>query len=680
MKVSLFLFFSFLSICSAHSTSIFNIGETIKDFVDKAKATSDSFAKITVNSILKDMYKTEYKRMSVSNELHKNFNSNKNYKRHTNTSTRYIYNSNKDVILYNPTFSYMNNTETTEDFIFKISNTSNTTNQSSSLLKAKKSDNKRNSDTITKEINVSYLNITSYKNASLDKSNSSNTYINATNDNQGKFTNRHDNKKQYMRRSKKLHKNNPTLSEIEESDSPYQYKSEIRNITLIFPDTFDSCSLKIIDLVTYKITKQTKFIEHLILSNNFNKLEPIGVFSESSIVNISFYSYNKKLNIFSVFFSDNYINRRVSNKKKRIKDNLFESFSKSNKKDNVFTNNETYNNQSKKIKNNNKKIYTNDKANISSMNSINKSTLEDEIISRKFKINEKMLNDQKKVYQNNDHNITSHNNDTDINDEYEITIRYEYIVDNIIKLERDHNLFNKNDTRGILLNLNEAGHFKSQIKDVYRNTNSTIGENESNITNINLSDLNTSTSNEDTEKQSEENDTTNTTNINATNTNRQNTTSSVNSFVSNTIIWKVVNQNFYDNNENFTINFKIPNIIIKKMEGELEITPAMKMLEEPNNNNNTNINNSINNSSNNTNTVDDNIINELSHKFHDYTTYTYNEILIPQKVLVFKTKFKAIYTKCEYIKISTFVVLLGALFIIVVILMIYVLISSILSN
>jgi len=83
----------------------------------------------------------------------------------------------------------------------------------------------------------------------------------------------------------------------------YSYNRKLSFI-LPFNKEDDSCSIKIIDKVFYKINKNTKVIEHLILNNNFEYLDFKGVYSESKDVEINFFSYNKKLHIVSVFLSD----------------------------------------------------------------------------------------------------------------------------------------------------------------------------------------------------------------------------------------------------------------------------------------------------------------------------------------------------------------------------------------
>ena len=63
------------------------------------------------------------------------------------------------------------------------------------------------------------------------------------------------------------------------------------------------CSIFVNDTVTYNNINNVNFVEHMILHNNAENIDPKGVYSED--VNINFFAFNKKLNIFSVYFDNN---------------------------------------------------------------------------------------------------------------------------------------------------------------------------------------------------------------------------------------------------------------------------------------------------------------------------------------------------------------------------------------
>jgi hypothetical protein len=60
------------------------------------------------------------------------------------------------------------------------------------------------------------------------------------------------------------------------------------------------CTVNINDTVHYNIVNPVNFVEHMILHNNADSIDAKGVFSEDIAIN--FFAFNKKLNIFSVYF------------------------------------------------------------------------------------------------------------------------------------------------------------------------------------------------------------------------------------------------------------------------------------------------------------------------------------------------------------------------------------------
>jgi hypothetical protein len=66
------------------------------------------------------------------------------------------------------------------------------------------------------------------------------------------------------------------------------------------------CSIIFNDTVHYQKMSNFNLIEHMILHNNAETVEPKGVYSED--MNVNFFAFNKKLNIFNVYF-DNHNNK-----------------------------------------------------------------------------------------------------------------------------------------------------------------------------------------------------------------------------------------------------------------------------------------------------------------------------------------------------------------------------------
>lgn len=66
------------------------------------------------------------------------------------------------------------------------------------------------------------------------------------------------------------------------------------------------CSVFINDTIAYENINNRNFVEHMILHNNAEVIDPKGVYSDD--ININFFAFNRKLNIFSVYF-DNKANK-----------------------------------------------------------------------------------------------------------------------------------------------------------------------------------------------------------------------------------------------------------------------------------------------------------------------------------------------------------------------------------
>jgi hypothetical protein len=79
------------------------------------------------------------------------------------------------------------------------------------------------------------------------------------------------------------------------------YYSFHRVIRLYISHT-QQCSVFINDTSFYNTTSSLNFVEHMILHNNAEHIEPRGVYSDDLVIN--FFAFNKKMNIFSVNFDE----------------------------------------------------------------------------------------------------------------------------------------------------------------------------------------------------------------------------------------------------------------------------------------------------------------------------------------------------------------------------------------
>jgi hypothetical protein len=80
----------------------------------------------------------------------------------------------------------------------------------------------------------------------------------------------------------------------------FDYSSTNRTIKLYISHS-QQCSVFVNDTTSY-ITNNNKlnFIEHMLLHNNAEQIDPRGVYSSN--ININFFAFNKKMNLFSVYF------------------------------------------------------------------------------------------------------------------------------------------------------------------------------------------------------------------------------------------------------------------------------------------------------------------------------------------------------------------------------------------
>ena len=82
------------------------------------------------------------------------------------------------------------------------------------------------------------------------------------------------------------------------------YISTKRTIKFFISKTRE-CSILVNETIIYNKLHDINLIEHMILHNNGDSIEPIGVYSDK--VNISLFAFNRKLNFFSIYF-DNFHN------------------------------------------------------------------------------------------------------------------------------------------------------------------------------------------------------------------------------------------------------------------------------------------------------------------------------------------------------------------------------------
>jgi hypothetical protein len=98
-----------------------------------------------------------------------------------------------------------------------------------------------------------------------------------------------------------LSRNNTTKREKDIRLFAGEYHSTHRVIKLYISHT-QQCNVFVNDSVSYNTTSNLNFVEHMILHNNADTIEPRGVYSEDFGINL--FAFNKKMNIFSVYFDD----------------------------------------------------------------------------------------------------------------------------------------------------------------------------------------------------------------------------------------------------------------------------------------------------------------------------------------------------------------------------------------
>lgn len=79
------------------------------------------------------------------------------------------------------------------------------------------------------------------------------------------------------------------------------YYSSIRNISLYISKE-NECTILVNDTITYNAITPSTFVEHMLLHNNADSIDPKGVYSED--IQINFFTFNKKLNVFETYFTN----------------------------------------------------------------------------------------------------------------------------------------------------------------------------------------------------------------------------------------------------------------------------------------------------------------------------------------------------------------------------------------
>ena len=79
------------------------------------------------------------------------------------------------------------------------------------------------------------------------------------------------------------------------------YYSSIRNISLYISKE-NECTIFVNDTITYNNISPSSFVEHMLLHNNAESIDPKGVYSDE--IQINFFTFNRKLNIFETYYSN----------------------------------------------------------------------------------------------------------------------------------------------------------------------------------------------------------------------------------------------------------------------------------------------------------------------------------------------------------------------------------------
>ena len=145
------------------------------------------------------------------------------------------------------------------------------------------------------------------------------------------------NKNRYLMQKKNITKLSHRLKHSSQEVRIYKgdYVSTFRTVRFII-SKYRECSILVNDTLVYINLAKVNLIEHMILHNNGETIDPIGVYSDK--VNISFFAFNKKLNLFSVYFDNNEDNKEFSIEYDFIAENILKSkIERANYNSNVST-------------------------------------------------------------------------------------------------------------------------------------------------------------------------------------------------------------------------------------------------------------------------------------------------------------------------------------------------------
>jgi hypothetical protein len=92
-----------------------------------------------------------------------------------------------------------------------------------------------------------------------------------------------------------------TIKRMQEKLSASDYSATERILKFYISHT-QECSVFINDTVKYHNINNINFVEHMILHNNAENIDPKGVYSDD--VSVNFFAFNRKINVFSVYFNN----------------------------------------------------------------------------------------------------------------------------------------------------------------------------------------------------------------------------------------------------------------------------------------------------------------------------------------------------------------------------------------
>lgn len=309
--------------------------------VNKTETNQIIIFRILNSTIIKRVNKIEYQTHKAVNKVNKTINniansSNKSSDRHINNanSNAELDNQNKNLkqdLIKNDVFVHFNNNKYIVEDNSSIGNNNNTSIQALDQETSNKVNNTNQQNNLTYRI-ASIRNLTEvYKEDKTEMTkNSMNSYsteldegINITSS---------------MKHGAKRRKANTNLDIF---DWSFGDINSHKRITKFYINIETKCSIFINDTVYYdKDDYTTNFIDHLILHNNFDSVEPRSIYSNDVLIN--YFIYNKKLNMFTVNFENqakrNYsiVYEYFANNLIKLQQNKKDFYSKAEKSVNEF--------------------------------------------------------------------------------------------------------------------------------------------------------------------------------------------------------------------------------------------------------------------------------------------------------------------------------------------------------